>query len=134
MDGAALYKDFRCQKAWVDATGVGDVVVEELEKADVTVEPFVFSAPSRKSLSQGHLAAQISIQNAAPASNNPTNVGVNSMTSPFVLDFCCAPFFVDKRRKDPQGSKWHNQIELVGLTLACCVPHQLEMESVLPLR
>jgi hypothetical protein len=51
VERAALwYRTFRCSKAIVDATGVGDVVAEEFEKAGMVVEPFVFTAPSRRQL------------------------------------------------------------------------------------
>jgi hypothetical protein len=45
-----LYRTFRCAKVIYDATGVGDAVGEELEKAGMTVEPFIFTVPSRRQL------------------------------------------------------------------------------------
>jgi hypothetical protein len=51
VERAALwYRTFNCRKAIVDATGVGDVVAEEFEKAGMNVEPFVFTVPSRRLL------------------------------------------------------------------------------------
>jgi hypothetical protein len=47
---AQLYRTFRCTKAIVDATGVGDVVAEEFEKAGMSVEAFIFTVPSRRAL------------------------------------------------------------------------------------
>lgn len=47
---AELYRRFGCQRAWVDATGIGDPVTEELVKLGLIVEPFVFTVPSRKAL------------------------------------------------------------------------------------
>ncbi len=45
-----LYETFHCQKAICDSTGIGDVVGEEFEKAGMTVEPFIFTVPSRRML------------------------------------------------------------------------------------
>ena len=84
-----------------------------------------------RNLIQLWIAAQISVQRAAPASSNPANVGVNSTDFSFALELPCAPFFVHKRKKTQRGSKCPRQIESVGLTsvypigslsLACCVP------------
>ncbi len=47
---AALYARYGCSRAVVDATGVGDVVIEELRKAGLRVEGFVFTGPSKKRL------------------------------------------------------------------------------------
>jgi hypothetical protein len=47
---AMWYRTFGCAKAIVDATGIGDVVAEEFEKAGMNVEAFVFTVPSRKAL------------------------------------------------------------------------------------
>jgi hypothetical protein len=38
------------------------------------------------------IAAQISVQNAAPASNKPTNVGVNSIEFSFCVGFVLRSF------------------------------------------
>ena len=51
VERAALwYRTFNCTKAIVDATGVGDVVAEEFEKAGMNVEAFLFTVPSRRLL------------------------------------------------------------------------------------
>jgi hypothetical protein len=51
VERAALwYRTFNCLKVIVDATGIGDVVAEEFEKAGMNVEPFVFTVPSRRLL------------------------------------------------------------------------------------
>jgi hypothetical protein len=51
VERAALwYRTFQCTRAIVDATGVGDVVAEEFEKAGMVVESFVFTVPSRRLL------------------------------------------------------------------------------------
>jgi hypothetical protein len=47
---ALLYRTFRCTKAIVDATGVGDAVAEQFEQAGMSVEPFIFTVPSRRAL------------------------------------------------------------------------------------
>ncbi len=54
---AALYARFGCSRAVVDATGIGDVVIEELRKAGLRVEPFIFSGPSKKRLLEGLIVA-----------------------------------------------------------------------------
>lgn len=51
VERAALwYRTFRCSKAIVDGTGVGDVVAEEFEKAGMNTESFIFTVPSRRLL------------------------------------------------------------------------------------
>jgi hypothetical protein len=47
---AALYRRFGCYRVTVDATGVGDPIVEELRKRGLSVEPFLFTGPSKKAL------------------------------------------------------------------------------------
>lgn len=47
---AILYRTYRCTKAIVDATGLGDPVCEALEELQLRVERFVFTVPSRKAL------------------------------------------------------------------------------------
>jgi hypothetical protein len=44
------YRTFRCSKAIVDSTGIGDVVAEQFEASGMEVEPFVFTQPSRRLL------------------------------------------------------------------------------------
>jgi len=65
---AALYKKFRSGKACVDATGIGDPVSEQLSKLGLEVEPFVFSAPSRKALLEQLILACDNCQITLPAS------------------------------------------------------------------
>jgi hypothetical protein len=51
VERAALwYRTFHCSKVIVDATGVGDVVAEEFEKAGMVVQAFMFTVPSRRLL------------------------------------------------------------------------------------
>lgn len=45
-----LYKTWRCSKAWVDQSGLGDPVVNELEERGMSVEGYVITEPSRKVL------------------------------------------------------------------------------------
>ncbi len=47
---ALLYRTFRCAKAIVDSTGIGDVVIEQFEQSGMEVEPFIFTQPSRRLL------------------------------------------------------------------------------------
>jgi hypothetical protein len=47
---ALLYRTFKCVKAIVDATGVGDPVAEQLEGLELSVERYIFTVPSRKAL------------------------------------------------------------------------------------
>ncbi len=54
---AALYRTWHCSRAWVDQSGLGDPVVEELAERRMTVEGFVFSEQSRKQLVE-HGSAQ----------------------------------------------------------------------------
>ncbi len=54
---AELYRRWCCSKAWVDQSGLGDPVVEELEERGMTVEGFVFTEPSRKQLIETFSAA-----------------------------------------------------------------------------
>lgn len=46
----ALYSKFECRIAILDATGLGDVVVEEFRRAGMIVEPFIFTRQSKKEL------------------------------------------------------------------------------------
>jgi hypothetical protein len=54
---AALYKSWGCCRAWVDATGLGDPVVEELEERGITVEGFIFTELSKRQLIEGFSTA-----------------------------------------------------------------------------
>ena len=47
---ALIYRTFGCSKAIVDSTGLGDVVIEQLQEAGLVVEPYIFTLPSRKAL------------------------------------------------------------------------------------
>lgn len=47
---AGLCRQFRCSKVFCDATGIGDPLSEQLSALGVEVEPFVFTAPSRKQI------------------------------------------------------------------------------------
>jgi hypothetical protein len=47
---ALLYRTFRCTKAVVDSTGVGDAVIEQLEAQGLAVEPYIFTVASRRML------------------------------------------------------------------------------------
>ena len=66
---ALIYRTFRCGKAIYDATGIGDVIGEEFEKAGMTAEPFIFTVPSRRALVEGLVlscdAGEISIPDTA---------------------------------------------------------------------
>lgn len=50
---AALYRRFQCQRAHVDASGIGDVVIEELRRRGMNVEAFIFTKQSKKELIEG---------------------------------------------------------------------------------
>ncbi|MDQ6891527.1 MAG: hypothetical protein M3167_02475 [Acidobacteriota bacterium] len=65
---AALYRRFECSRAVVDASGIGDVVVGELERAGLTVEPFIFTKPSRKQLLERLVVACEGARVSIPAS------------------------------------------------------------------
>jgi|GEM_PF-4506777 len=65
---AALYRKFRCGKAHVDATGIGDPVSEELSKLGIEIEPFLFTQPSRKALLEQLILACDNCQITLPAS------------------------------------------------------------------
>lgn len=54
---STLYRFWNCCKAWVDQSGLGDPVCEELEQKGMAVEGYVFSEPSRKLLVEGFSAA-----------------------------------------------------------------------------
>jgi hypothetical protein len=54
---AELYRRWHCARAWVDQTGLGDPVVEELSERGMTVEGYIFTEPSRKALVEGFAAA-----------------------------------------------------------------------------
>jgi len=62
------YRTFRCVKVMVDASGVGDPIAEELEKAGMTVEPFVFTVPSRRALIEELVVACDNQEISIPAS------------------------------------------------------------------
>jgi hypothetical protein len=47
---AILYRTFCCSKATVDSTGLGDVVIEQLEAEGLVVEAYIFTVPSRRAL------------------------------------------------------------------------------------
>ncbi len=47
---AEIYRRFECRKAIVDATGIGDPLIEQLRKAGLNVEGFLFTGQSRKAL------------------------------------------------------------------------------------
>jgi hypothetical protein len=64
---AALYMQFKCREAHVDASGVGDPLVEEFEKHGMVVKPFVFSQPSRKALLEELIVACDSAEIRVPA-------------------------------------------------------------------
>jgi hypothetical protein len=53
----ALYRRFQCSRAHVDASGIGDVVIEELRKRGMNVEPFIFTKQSKKELIEGAVIA-----------------------------------------------------------------------------
>jgi len=46
----AVYEKYPCMRMRVDATGLGDPVVEDLEKRGVRVEPFIFQEVPRKQM------------------------------------------------------------------------------------
>ncbi len=52
-----LYRRWRCSKAWVDQSGLGDPVVAELEERGMAVEGYVFTETSRKTLIETFSAA-----------------------------------------------------------------------------
>lgn len=54
---AALYRKWRCSRALVDQTGLGDPVVEELRKRKMVVDGFIFTRASRGSLIEGLVVA-----------------------------------------------------------------------------
>jgi hypothetical protein len=54
---ASLYKRFRCSKALVDATGLGDVAIEELQKLGMECEGIIFTQQTRKDLLEGLVVA-----------------------------------------------------------------------------
>jgi hypothetical protein len=65
---ASLYKKFHCNKAVVDATGIGDPITEELVKLGLKVDPFIFTQSSRKSLLEALIVACDNSVIALPAS------------------------------------------------------------------
>ncbi len=65
---AALYMQFKCREAHVDASGIGDPIIEEFEKHGMVVKPFVFSQPSRKVLLEELIVACDSREIRLPAS------------------------------------------------------------------
>lgn len=54
---AAICRRFQVGRAYVDATGLGDVVVDELRRQNVSVEPVIFTRASRKELIEGLIVA-----------------------------------------------------------------------------
>lgn len=54
---AQLYRSWGCARAWVDQSGLGDPVVEELEERGMAVDGYIFSEPSRKALIEAFSAA-----------------------------------------------------------------------------
>jgi hypothetical protein len=64
---AALYRRFGCSKVFADATGIGDVIVEELRKRHLQVEPVVFTAARRTELIEGLAVAFDSCAITLPA-------------------------------------------------------------------
>ena len=64
---STLYKKFRCSKAFVDATGIGDVAIEELRKLGMDCEGIIFTQQSRKDLLEGLIVACDQKQIALPA-------------------------------------------------------------------
>lgn len=50
---AAKVKDYNDARVWVDATGLGDVVVSDLKRAGVLVEPFVLTGDNARRGIQG---------------------------------------------------------------------------------
>lgn len=67
---ATLCKRFGCSSIQADATGLGDVVVEELTKQGLEVEAFLFSAPSRKALLEELIVACDNVAITLPASES----------------------------------------------------------------
>jgi len=65
---AALTKRFGCSKVYVDCTGLGDPVAEQLQNLGVPVEPFIFTAPSRKALIEKLILAVDNQQISLPSS------------------------------------------------------------------
>jgi hypothetical protein len=64
---SSLYKRFRCSKAFVDATGIGDVAIEELRKLAMDCEGIIFTQQSRKDLLEGLIVACDQKQITLPA-------------------------------------------------------------------
>lgn len=54
---AELYRRFRCSRAVVDASGIGDPIVEEFRERQMTVEPFIFTPASKRALIEGLVVA-----------------------------------------------------------------------------
>lgn len=83
---AALAKHFRCGKVFVDTTGLGDPVGEELSKLGVPVEPFIFSAPSRKALLEELIVACDNTAIKLPSSETFSTYRNELQSFEFVLD------------------------------------------------
>ena len=64
---AMLYRTFHCVKAVVDSTGIGDVVIEQLEAQGLTIEAYLFTVPSRKALIEGLVLAFDNCEITIPA-------------------------------------------------------------------
>lgn len=52
-----FYQLWRCSRAWVDQSGLGDPVVNELEQRGMAVEGVIFTGPTRKALVEGLVVA-----------------------------------------------------------------------------
>jgi hypothetical protein len=87
VERAALwYRTFHCLKVIVDATGVGDVVAEEFEKAGMNVEAFIFTVPSRRLLVEELVLACDSAEITVPASEKFKVYRTEMESMEFVLD------------------------------------------------
>lgn len=87
VERAALwYRTFRCSKVIVDATGVGDVVAEEFEKAGMNVEAFVFTVPSRRLLVEELVVACDNREITLPATDKFRVYREELESMEFVLD------------------------------------------------
>jgi hypothetical protein len=87
VERAALwYRTFNCRKAIVDATGVGDVVAEEFEKAGMNVEAFVFTVPSRRLLIEELVVACDNREITVPATEKFKVYREELESMEFVLD------------------------------------------------
>jgi len=83
---AALCRHFRCGKVYVDCTGVGDPVAEQLATLGVEVEPFVFTTPSRKALLEALVVACDNSAISLPATEKFQNYRHELESFEYVLD------------------------------------------------